>query len=156
MAGIFSILLPATLAVLLLFAAVGDWRTRRIPNWLNAAIALLAIPWWIVSGLDPMWGMAVQLGMGVAAFLFFAIFFYLRAMGGGDVKMIAALALWVPPQRFLDFLMIVAFAGGVLTLAMMIRAKIQKSEGKLKVPYGIAIVFGAFAVLAEPFLNQFG
>ena len=42
-------------------------------------------------------------------------------MGGGDVKLIGALALWLPWQAVLVLLVIMSLAGGVLTLAMLIR-----------------------------------
>ncbi len=49
MQGVFADLLVAVLAAVLIVAAVGDLRTRTIPNWLNGAIALGAIPFWFLS-----------------------------------------------------------------------------------------------------------
>ena len=40
-------------------------------------------------------------------------------MGGGDVKLAAALALWFSPASTLKFLVIMSIAGGVLTLAVL-------------------------------------
>ena len=48
----------------------------------------------------------------------FAIAFALGAMGGGDVKLIGALALWLPFQAVIVLLFIMSVAGGVLTLAL--------------------------------------
>ena len=143
------------LAALLLAAAVGDLRRREISNWLNGAIALLAIPYWFASGLSPWPDMALQLG--VAAFLFgiFALLFQFGWMGGGDVKMIGAVALWLPAVAVLNLLVIMSLAGGVLTLAMLARRRLTKSQENLEVPYGVAIAFGGFWVIAEPILNQF-
>ena len=55
-------------------------------------------------------------------FALFAIAFRFGAMGGGDVKMAAALALWLPLAGVVKLLVIMSIAGGVLTLAMLVRA----------------------------------
>lgn len=155
MQGDFSTWLIALLAILLLVAAVGDLRSREISNWLNGAIALLAIPFWWSVGLSLWPDMALQIGMALGAFLFFALLFHMGAMGGGDVKLIAALALWLPAGGLLNLLVIMSLAGGALTLAMFIRHRMSKSEAKLEIPYGVAIAFGGVWVIAEPFLNHF-
>ena len=94
-----SILL-SVLALLLLYAGYGDLKARTIPNSLNIAIALLAIPFWWASGFSPWPDMALQVGVAALAFAFFAGAFALGAMGGGDVKLIGAIALWLPVARF--------------------------------------------------------
>lgn len=151
----FSTFLLAVLAAMLLAAAVGDMRRREISNALNGAIALLAIPFWWSTGLSPWPDMAIQFGVALAIFALFALLFHFGAMGGGDVKMIGALALWLPAGAVLDLLIIMSIAGGVLTAAMLIRHRMAKNEAQLEVPYGVAIAFGGLWALAEPFLNQF-
>ncbi|HEX8214006.1 MAG TPA: prepilin peptidase, partial [Allosphingosinicella sp.] len=84
------------LALMLTFAAVGDLRKREIPNWLNGAIAALAIPFWWAVGISVWPDMAIQLGVAAGVFALFALLFNFGFMGGGDVKMIGALALWLP------------------------------------------------------------
>ncbi|HWH18636.1 MAG TPA: prepilin peptidase [Allosphingosinicella sp.] len=155
MQGDFSTFLLAALAVMLLIAAFGDLRTREISNWLNGAIALTAIPFWFSIGL-PVWpDMALQVGVAFGLFLLFALLFQVGAMGGGDVKMITALALWLPAGAVLNLVIIMSIAGGVLTLAMLAGRRLKKSEAPIEVPYGVAIAFAGFWVIAEPFLNQF-
>ena len=156
MQGDISTFLAVALLALLLVAAVGDLRTREIPNWLNGAIALLAIPYWLANGL-PVWpDMLIQIGIALAIFFLFALLFHFGAMGGGDVKMVSAVALWLPLVALLNLLVIMSIAGGVLTLAMLIRHRLRKSEKNLEIPYGVAIAFGGVWVIAEPFLNHFG
>jgi prepilin peptidase CpaA len=77
-------------------------------------------------------------------------------MGGGDVKMLAALALWLPPLALMKLLVVMSIAGGVLTVAMAVRHRVSRAEHKLEVPYGVAIAFGGFWLIGERFLNQFG
>ena len=156
MPGVFADALIAILAAMLIVAATGDLRTRTIPNWLNGAIALGAIPFWLVSGLSVWPDMAIQIGVALAVFAVFALAFHLGAMGGGDVKMVAALALWLPLGAVLKLLVIMSIAGGVLTVAMLVRHRLAKSGQELEIPYGVAIAFGGFWLIAERFLNQFG
>jgi prepilin peptidase CpaA len=147
--------LIAILAVALVVAAVSDWRSRTIKNELNIAIALLAIPFWWASGLAIWPDMAVQIGVAALVFGLFAIAFRFGAMGGGDVKLVAAIALWLPPGAVLKLLVIMSLAGGLLTLAMVIRHRLSKPGGELEIPYGIAIAFAGFWLISERFLNQF-
>jgi prepilin peptidase CpaA len=76
-------------------------------------------------------------------------------MGGGDVKLAAALALWFSPVSILKFLVLMSLAGGVLTLAVLAWHRARNREGRPEVPYGVAIAFGGLAILAQRFLNQF-
>jgi len=156
MQGGFSIILLGALAILLLVAAIGDLRSRTIPNWLNGAMACLAIPFWFAADL-PFWpDVLLQIAVAFLVFGIFALLFNLGMMGGGDVKMLTALALWLPWGAVLTLLVIMSIAGGVLTLAMLIMSRIRKNQEKLEVPYGVAIAFGGFWIIAEPFLNHFG
>jgi prepilin peptidase CpaA len=76
-------------------------------------------------------------------------------MGGGDVKLAAALALWFPPGVTVKFLVLMSIAGGVLTLAVLGLHRLKEREGRPEIPYGVAIAFGGLAILAQRFLNQF-
>lgn len=155
MQGNLSWLFIALLAAALLLAALLDWRSRIIPNWLNAAIALLAIPFWWSIGLDLWPGVALQLALGAAVFGLFAIAFRFGAMGGGDVKMAAAVALWLPFAGVVKLLVIMSLAGGVLTLAMLAAHRIARAAGQPEIPYGLAISFAGFWLIGERILNQF-
>jgi len=155
MQGGLSWLFIALLGAALLVAAIGDWRTREIPNWLNAAIALLAVPFWWSSGLDLWPGVPMQLALGAGVFALFAIAFRFGAMGGGDVKMLAAVALWLPFAEVVKLLAVMSIAGGVLTVAMVAAHRLSKAANQPEIPYGIAIAFGGFWLIGERFLNQF-
>jgi prepilin peptidase CpaA len=148
--------LLAILAVLLLVASWGDLKARTIPNGLNLAIALLAIPFWWANGLALWPDVALQIGVALLVFAIFAGAFAIGAMGGGDVKLIGALALWLPWQAVLVLLMIMSLAGGALTIAMMVRKRLARSEAVLEIPYGVAIAFAGLWLISERFLYQFG
>jgi len=152
---LFTDLLCGLLAILLLWAAVVDIKTRTISNRLNLAIALMAPLFWWSMGVDLWPDAAIRVGVAIAVFLLFALAFQLGAMGGGDVKLAAALALWFAPGDTLFLIVLMSLAGGVLTLIVMIEHRIKKNEGRPQVPYGVAIAFGGLWLLAQRFLNHF-
>lgn len=154
--AVFTEILLALLAILLVVAAVIDTRTFTISNRLNATVALLAPLYWLSIGLDPWPGMAIQVGVAAAVFALFALAFVVGMMGGGDVKLAAALALWFPPGATVKFLVLMSIAGGVLTLLVLLVHRLRKREGRPEIPYGVAIAFGGLAILAQRYLNQFG
>lgn len=156
MQGVLANLFVAILAAMLIVAAVGDVRARRIPNWLNLAIALGAVPFWWVSGYDLWPDVATQVAIAAGVFVLFAILFQLGMMGGGDVKLLAALGLWLPLGALAKLLVIMSLAGGVLALAMLVRRRWASSEGQTEVPYGVAIAFAGLWLIGERYLYQFG
>jgi prepilin peptidase CpaA len=151
-----SWILLGLLAALLLLASWHDLRSRTIPNGLNLAVALLAIPFWWTIGL-PLWpDVTVHVAVAAGVFALFAILFALGAMGGGDVKLVAAVALWLPWQAVVMLLVLMSLAGGVLTLAMVARRKLAQGRDPLEIPYGVAIAFGGLWLIGQRFLYQFG
>ncbi len=143
------------LAIALLLAASTDIRSRTIYNWLNLAIAAAAPAFWWASGMALWPDVAIQLAIAALAFAFFAGLFALRMMGGGDVKLLTALALWIEPSAFLQLLVIMALAGGALTIVMGVYHVMRRRKDKLQIPYGVAIAFGALWVL-YPKLTEVG
>ncbi|MFC0685717.1 A24 family peptidase [Novosphingobium clariflavum] len=113
----FSYALLAALATALVVAAVTDIKRREIANRLNAGIALAAPLWWLSIGLG--WtGIGIQIGLALATFAICCVLFVLRQMGGGDVKLLAALALWFAPAPFLQLIVLMAVVGGGASVAM--------------------------------------
>jgi prepilin peptidase CpaA len=147
--------LIAALALLLLSAGIEDIRRREIANWKNATIALAAPVWWYANGLAPWPDMAIQVALSAIVLVAFYGAFALGWMGGGDVKLIAALALWLPTGAFVSMLMVMSIAGGVVTLAMLIERALRKDRERIEVPYGVAIVFAALLSVRAPNFNQF-
>ncbi|MGN6507035.1 MAG: A24 family peptidase [Tepidisphaeraceae bacterium] len=114
-------LLP--LIVFVSLAAVIDWRTRRIPNALNLIIFCtgLGVAWeggTHVSFAAALLGSLVGFGLLLPAFV-------LGAMGGGDVKLLAALGAWCGPVG-------VVFVLNAATVIGMVIAIVQPAQsGKL-------------------------
>ena len=160
----FTEILLLALAIILIVAAVIDVRTFTISNRLNLTVAALApLYWWSIA--LPLWpDAAIQVGVAAAVFVALAVTFYIGVMGGGDVKLAAALALWFSPGSTAKFLVFMSIAGGLLTLVVLIAHKKWpnwqideegKPRAKPEVPYGVAIAAGALVILAQRFLNHF-
>lgn len=155
-------------------AAATDLRSRRIPNWLTLSgiIAGVSVNW-AVSGLS---GLRSSLtGLALAFGVYFALY-CLRAMGAGDVKLMAAVGAIVGPANWIEILIATSLAGGVLALVLMIwkgrakqtlwnayfiggelihlRAPFERGEhldvknpSALRMPHGVAIAAGTVACL---------
>jgi Flp pilus assembly protein, protease CpaA len=115
--GYISYVLLAALATALLVAAFTDLRRREIDNWLNAGIAMAAPLWWVSIGFGWL-DIAFQIGLCLLTFAIACVFFAARQMGGGDVKLLAALALWFTPVSFMQVVTLMAVIGGGASVAL--------------------------------------
>jgi prepilin peptidase CpaA len=140
--------LLASLAIALLVAGFTDLRSRQIGNWLTGAIALAAPLFWWANGLTLWPEVAAQLGVALAAFAVLAGLFAIRAMGGGDVKLLTALALWIEPVWFLKLVVMMSLLGGVLTVVFAFWHITRRRTDRLAIPYGVAIATAGLWVLS--------
>lgn len=150
-----KIILLCVLAGLLAAAAITDIRSRIISNHLNIAIAVLAPLYWLASGIPAWPDMAIQLALGIGTFGIFALLFAFGLMGGGDVKLLAAIALWFPWQAMGLLLVIMALLGGVVTAITVIHHRMTSRLGRPEVPYGVAISLAAMWMVGERIIYQF-
>lgn len=141
--------LLALLALALVVAAATDLRRRQIDNWLSAGVALVAPAYWLASAL-PSPEIAARVLVALAALAVLVALFALRALGGGDVKLLAALALWFAPAGFVRLIVLMALIGAPLTLACAAcRAFAGAARARpIVVPYGVAIAAAGLCVLA--------
>jgi Flp pilus assembly protein protease CpaA len=159
MGNLIITFLLGALALLLVSAGIEDARHREIANWKNAAIAALAPLWWAANGL-PVWpDMAIQLGVALLVFGFFAGCFAIGQMGGGDVKLAGALALWLPMQHLLWLVVLMSALGGALTM-LMLGDQWVRERGMPKISQRTLVALGAglaaVAVLAFGASSQIG
>lgn len=147
-AGGVSLYLCLALAVA---AAIWDIRSRRIPNWLCAAMAITAIAYsWFFGGLDLLGLSALH---ALAALVIGMMLFRIGFIGAGDAKMYSSLAFAVSPDDALKMIGWTSVSGLVLivVMAIVLRASGQplRKNGKgFSVPYGVAIALGF--VLTKP------
>ncbi|MCG8492618.1 MAG: prepilin peptidase [Sneathiellales bacterium] len=152
-------LLIASAAFLLsVYAAYSDSRSFIIPNWISLIIAFLYFPVVFMAPHEINW--IYGLITGVIVFAIGFALFALRILGGGDVKILAALSLWAGTEYILHFLFAVAVSGGLLVVVLLAKeiARKTKEDGLfltniksslragLKVPYGVAIALGSLPV----------
>jgi Flp pilus assembly protein protease CpaA len=104
----------AGFVTLLALAALIDLRERRIPNWLTGGVAALYPIYVLVSPIATAW--AVALAVTFAVFLFGLVLFARQVIGGGDVKLIAAITLWAGIDHLALFALVTSLVGGGLAL----------------------------------------
>lgn len=112
----FRYLLLGGLAIALAVAAYTDLRRRQIDNWLNGAIALCAPLYWWASDLALWPDVAWQIGIAGLVLVVFTFIFARGGMGGGDVKLLVALALWLPPLVFFSVIFLTSLVGGAMSM----------------------------------------
>lgn len=108
-----AFLIPATL-----YASWIDFAERRVPNWLNAAIAVCGLGAQVacfgISGLG--WGLAGLL-VGFAVLI---VPWTMHGMGAGDVKLMAAIGAWLGPWLTLISFAAGAIIGGLAAVVMIL------------------------------------
>ncbi len=108
-------------ALLAVFGAVSDVKTRRIPNTLTYSGIVLAIAW--RSATLGWSGLRTALLGGLVAGGIFLLFFLVRGMGAGDVKLMTGIGCFVGPSGALQVVLACAIAGGVMAVVVMIYRK---------------------------------
>lgn len=144
-AGQGNLLLMALFGLMM---ASYDLATLRIPNQLNALAAACGL---VLAGAGGGWpALGQALGGGLVAFGLMAVFFFMGAVGAGDVKALGALGVFVGPWGGLELFLLTVLCGGGLALLRVLvvhgpqglRHWRMAARG-LKLPYGLAICAGA-------------
>jgi prepilin peptidase CpaA len=146
--------LLVVLAALLVAAAVEDIRRLRISNITCLGVLLTAIAAMAFAGFPlALWQNLVVFAVILAGG---TLLFGAGKVGGGDVKLLAALGLWVDFQGAVWLLAAVFIGGGVLAMGYIMTALARRrapvlGKGRrksLRIPYGLAIVVGTFFILS--------
>ena len=136
----------AVLVVALLAAAIEDAARLRISNLTCLVVLVAAIAAAVALGPSlSIWQnvavLAIVLALGTGAFA-------AGLLGGGDVKLLAAVGLWADLRTAVWLIALVFISGGVVALAYLMSRPFRRSRSKdRRVPYGIAIAVGAIAVI---------
>lgn len=137
------------------YAAWTDLRSFEIANRVSVVVVL----GFVVAAFAKGWPIGVlgmHLGVGAAVLIVGAALFFVKLMGGGDAKLLAAVAVWAGWDGIAAYLFMVVIAGGVLALAVLafratrlperrgwwefLRRVHDREQG---LPYGIAIAVAA-------------
>src|SRR6266699_4321144 len=99
-------------------AAISDVKERRIPNLLTYPALVAGL---LLQGIFHGWrGLLLGAGGGLLFGGMFLLFYLVRAMGAGDVKLAAALGCIVGSSATLQVMLATALAGGVLAIFFMV------------------------------------
>jgi prepilin peptidase CpaA len=147
-----------------IYGALSDLTRYKIPNLVSYGLVLLFIPFAAMT-----WNtLPILLHVGVFALVFVmcVIFWQLKWLGGGDVKFMAALSLWMGPDRILIFLLLLCGLSSLLvvTLRFLIQSNdyyqaanypavfkqlLQKASEKA-IPYGLPSGLAALIAYLVP------
>ena len=155
---------------LLSLAAWRDVATRTIPNVACAALAALGVT---LRATEGWYALAVSVAVAAVIFLVLLLCHARGLLGGGDVKLLTALALGLPPMASWDLIVATSLVGGVLALLYLLMQRLPARRLTLPVrigdntlqrvlaveswrirrrgpmPYGVAIAIGAAIVLLQ-------
>ncbi len=153
---IFVYALLGALAIGLLVSMYTDIRYRKIYNVVTLPMALGAPLYWFATGDYGWHAIGMHLFVAACAFTFCLLWFALGWMGGGDLKLYTALALWFTWQQILMLFFYSAVIGLVVTVIALTHHKMRGRQGLSKTPYGVAISLAGLWIAGEPYFNHFG
>ena len=160
-------------AILFLFClgvihgAICDITTFTIPNRVSYGLAALFVPF-AALGLDRT-AVLLHAGLGLFVLLICLGFWKLKWLGGGDVKFLAAVSLWMGPQGILPFMLLLTAISACLVWLLrfarqrnpivqasgwpaVVKQMVQKAEENA-IPYGLPTAIAALAVMLEKFVD---
>jgi prepilin peptidase CpaA len=96
-------------------SAVYDYRWRRVPNWatLPGVVLGIALNFWVLD----VWVSLEGLGLALAIY---GSLYLLRALGAGDVKLMAAVGAVVGPGHWLWIFLLSSLCGGIVALVLIL------------------------------------
>lgn len=155
-----------------------DVRRARIPNWMTYGSVVAGLLVRALSGWAGLKGGLVGLLAGGGVFY---VLFLLGGMGGGNVKLMAAVGAWAGGAQTVVVLLAAALAGGVLAVGYIlfygrVRATVLniveiarhhftsgfephpvlnlQDSSALRIPYGLAVAVGTLYCLGDTFFRR--
>lgn len=147
--------------VAMAYGGLNDFLTFQIPDW-TSIVGVLAFP---AAALAANWDASAMLSNGAAGAAALAVgfgLFAVRAIGGGDAKLLAVAAVWFGWSGLPRYLLAVALLGGVLAVAVLAFRRLalparlasvawvsRLHEPGRGIPYGIAISIAAMVLFED-------
>jgi prepilin peptidase CpaA len=142
------------------YAILSDIRYLMIPNWVSAVLAVTFLPYCVLFW--PALDLISRLEITSGIFLLALLFYYFNWFGGGDVKFLTAVSLWVGPMHIAAFGLLMAVLGSLLALLLLNLRWLVNSSGTVwqnrfpsivrrwteqgVCPYGVAIGVAGLAM----------
>ncbi len=112
---------------ILCFAAVSDYRSLRIPNWISIALmALFAVDLTLGDVHRPI---LQHISVAAAVLAGGLVFYSMGWFAGGDVKLLSSVALWAGPEQVVELLVFTALLGGALALLILLARRVVFTFG---------------------------
>jgi prepilin peptidase CpaA len=152
-----------------IYGAISDVTSYTIPNWVPYGLAgLFAVFAALTWGSLPLF---LHVALGLFVFALCIVFWKFGWLGGGDVKFVGAIALWMGPRYILAFVLLLALlsAGFVMLLRFarqwnpyfqggqwpgFIKQMVQKAEENA-CPYGLPAAVSALIVAPGLFADVY-
>jgi prepilin peptidase CpaA len=146
---------------ILLWLAVADVRTRRLPT---RPVLFVALLFFADAGVNRMslHVVAAHVASAAAVFVICAVLFFSKMLGGGDAKLAAAIFLWVGFGLSVEALSLISVIGMVVALVSVATRRLHANErsgflrvlamfsGACGVPYGVALALGGGTIIVAP------
>ena len=147
--GLFIV--HALLVVVTIVAAVIDWRTGHIPNWLTIPLLVIGPVFWLIFDLRTSghpdlfyWSLAGLVGCAIVPL----IMFRKNAMGGGDVKLFMGIGAVGTLPLGIEAQLLACIAGALFALGQL------AWQGKLFTTVGNAFFLGLNPVLPKKWRRE--
>jgi prepilin peptidase CpaA len=154
-----EILVIIALPLLLAAAAGWDMASYTIPNFLTLALLAVFAVFAVAAGLA-LPAIGWHLLAGALGLLIGFTLFALGYIGGGDAKLFAVVVLWLGLKDLLPYALLASVLGGLLALGLMALRQcplpgvllrqnwiVKLHDARSGIPYGVALVAGAFILL---------
>jgi prepilin peptidase CpaA len=115
-------LVGVVFAALLAAIARSDVTSRRIPNRLVGALVVVGLAAAVTVLRGPV-GLSGALAGSALALVLWVPFWLLSLLGAGDVKLAAAIGVWLGPAGVIEASVLAALAGGLLALGVLARRR---------------------------------
>ena len=119
--GYLNLIILAVFIFAVCLAALEDVRVFKIPNWASATVAVAFVPYYLLNISTVSIGM--HLLIAGAIFLITATFWKLKFIGGGDVKLLTAVGLWLGPELALPFMILMTVASLAIAIVLILIRK---------------------------------
>jgi prepilin peptidase CpaA len=158
---VFELAILTVLPGAVAFAAAMDLLTLTIPNSIPGALILAFFPLAALAGLDA-WAFLDHMAAGLVLLAAGVLLFIPGWLGGGDAKLMAAIALWVGFDNLAAYVVYIALAGGMIATVFAVARSLPLPRQLLGepwalrlhrrdagIPYGLAIAAGALLVYPQ-------
>jgi prepilin peptidase CpaA len=99
------------------YAILSDIRHLMIPNWVPGVLVVAFLPYSVASWPDV--DLLPRLAFTAGTFLLSLLFYQLHWFGGGDVKFLTAVSLWMGPIHIASFVILMAILGSLLAIFIL-------------------------------------